>query len=178
MVEALQNNSCLMTLDLSNNYGIDNAAATNIAEALRKNSTLTTLKLAHNRIGNDGAAAIAAALKSGSALTTLDLQRTYIGQDSAAALAQAMKHNPILCTLDLSNMASVREMYPYLALNTVNRNLKKVQIPVVFQAINEKQVIHKELKLDRSEAAAVNASLICWILRYAFSIGAVKSQAG
>jgi hypothetical protein len=73
-----------------------------LAEALKTNSTLTTLNLYKSSIGSDGAKALAEALKTNSTLTTLDLQRSSIGDDGAKALAEALKTNSTLTTLDLS----------------------------------------------------------------------------
>jgi Ran GTPase-activating protein (RanGAP) involved in mRNA processing and transport len=51
------------------------------------------LDLSYNSIGDDGAKALAEALKTNSTLTTLDLQNNSIGPDGAKALAEALKTN-------------------------------------------------------------------------------------
>ncbi|KAF9979472.1 hypothetical protein BGZ75_009658, partial [Mortierella antarctica] len=75
-----------------------------LAEALKTNSTLTTLDLQSNSIGDDGAKALAEALKTNSTVTELYLQENKIGDDGAKALAEALKTNKTLTTLDLSRM--------------------------------------------------------------------------
>ncbi|KAF9995335.1 hypothetical protein BGZ79_010970 [Entomortierella chlamydospora] len=98
--EALKVNSTLTTLSLYNNSVRDNGAQA-LSEALKTNSTLTTLDLTFNSIGSDGAQALSEALKTNSTLTTLDLTNNSIGSDGAQALSEALKTNSTLTTLDL-----------------------------------------------------------------------------
>jgi hypothetical protein len=70
MATALQLNNCLKTLEL---WGwewrtrqvsiINDEGAAIIADGLRQNTTLTTLNLRNNKIGNEGLAAIASAMR-------------------------------------------------------------------------------------------------------------------
>ena len=55
-----------------------------IGEALKLNSTLTTLDLCFNSLGENGGVAIAEALKLNSTLTTLDLSGNSLGENSGA----------------------------------------------------------------------------------------------
>jgi len=64
--------------------GAEGAAA--LAEAVKSNSTLTTLSLAHNSFGAEGAAALAEALRSNFTLTTLYLGSNHIGKKEKAWL--------------------------------------------------------------------------------------------
>ncbi|KAK3819060.1 MAG: hypothetical protein J3R72DRAFT_529307 [Linnemannia gamsii] len=100
LAEALKTNSTLTTLNLRGN-SIGHNGAKALAEALKTNSTLTTLDLWNNSIGSDGAKALAEALKTNSTLTTLNLNRNSIGGDGAKALAEALKTNSTLTTLNL-----------------------------------------------------------------------------
>ncbi|KAF9577007.1 hypothetical protein BGW38_008081, partial [Lunasporangiospora selenospora] len=98
IIKALKTNSTLTTLDLfSNGIGDDGAKA--LAEALKINSALTNLYLNHNSIGVNGAKALAESLKVNSTLTTLDSYNNIIGDDGAKALAEALKINSTLTTL-------------------------------------------------------------------------------
>ncbi|KAF8925408.1 hypothetical protein BGZ47_003281, partial [Haplosporangium gracile] len=63
------------------------------AEALKTNSTLTTLNLRNNSIGDNGAVALAEALKINSALTTFNLKINPIRDNGAQALTKALKSN-------------------------------------------------------------------------------------
>ncbi|KAG0014464.1 hypothetical protein BGZ82_001746 [Podila clonocystis] len=100
LAEALKTNSTLTTLDLEGNSIGENRAQA-LAEALKTNSTLTTLNLSSNAIGENGAQALAEALKTNSTLTTLDLGFNAIGENGAQALAEALKTNATLTTLGL-----------------------------------------------------------------------------
>ncbi|KAG0283777.1 hypothetical protein BGZ97_008416, partial [Linnemannia gamsii] len=92
--------STLTTLNLRNNSIGDNGAEA-LSETLKTNSTLTTLDLARNSIRNNGAVALSEALKSNSTLTTLDLSSNSIGENGAVALSEALKTNSTLTTLNL-----------------------------------------------------------------------------
>ena len=70
-----------------------------LAEALKSNSTLQTLKLSGNRVGVKGTMALAEALKSNSTLQTLELHYNNIGDNGAKALAEALKSNSTLQVL-------------------------------------------------------------------------------
>ncbi|KAG0014050.1 hypothetical protein BGZ82_001915, partial [Podila clonocystis] len=102
MAEALKSNSTLTTVYLQNS-SIGSNGAQMLAEALKINSTLTTLNLENNSIGENGGLALAEALKINSTLTTLNLGRNLIGHNGALALAEALKINLTLTTLNLEN---------------------------------------------------------------------------
>jgi Ran GTPase-activating protein (RanGAP) involved in mRNA processing and transport len=94
----LAQNSSLTTLNLAGNYiGDDGAKA--LSAALAQNSSLTTLNLTDNEIGADGAQALGAALAQNSSLTTLNLSYNKIGDD---ALVAAVAQSSSLTTLNLS----------------------------------------------------------------------------
>ncbi|KAG0009893.1 hypothetical protein BGZ82_003786, partial [Podila clonocystis] len=100
--EALKTNSTLTTLNLeSNSIGVDGAEA--LGEALKTNSTLTTLNLRSNSIGDNGALALSEALKMNSTLTTLDLAWNSIGANGAHALGEALRTNSTLTSLNLGH---------------------------------------------------------------------------
>jgi Ran GTPase-activating protein (RanGAP) involved in mRNA processing and transport len=65
-----------------------------IAEALKLNSSLTTLDLGYNEIGIEGAFAIAEGLKVNSSLSTLHLHGNDVGKEGASAIAEALKVHP------------------------------------------------------------------------------------
>ncbi|KAF9207634.1 hypothetical protein BGZ59_011055 [Podila verticillata] len=74
--EALKNNSTLTTLDLQSNSIRDNRVQA-LSGALKSNSTLTT----NNSIGSNGAQVLTEALGTNSALITLDLWGNLIGDN-------------------------------------------------------------------------------------------------
>ena len=90
--EALKRNTTLTTLDLSCNKAGDWMIAM-IAEALKINSTLTTLNFSYNDVGYDGAKAIAEAVKINKTLTLLDLRCCGISQNWSKIIAEALETN-------------------------------------------------------------------------------------
>ncbi|KAG0374146.1 hypothetical protein BGX24_010795, partial [Mortierella sp. AD032] len=100
LAEAVKTNSTLTTLDLYGN-SIRAHGAVALSKALTTNSTLATLNLNSNAIGDNGAVALSEALKINSTLTTLHLKFNSIGEKGAVALSEALKSNSTLTTLDL-----------------------------------------------------------------------------
>ncbi|KAF8925261.1 hypothetical protein BGZ47_003403, partial [Haplosporangium gracile] len=100
MAEALKTNSTLTTLDLQDSK-IGSYEAQALSEALKTNSTLTTLNLQGNSIGHTGAQALSEALKTNSTLTNLNLSNNSIGDTGAQALSEALKTNSTLTTVNL-----------------------------------------------------------------------------
>ncbi|KAG0196550.1 hypothetical protein BGX28_009996, partial [Mortierella sp. GBA30] len=102
LAETLKTNSTLTTLDLSSNSIGENGAIA-LSEALKTNSTLTTLHLKRNSIGDNGAVALSEALNTNSTVTTLNLSYNSIGDNGAVALSETLKTNSTLTILDLRN---------------------------------------------------------------------------
>ena len=98
--EALRPNTTLTTLWLSG-CGINDVKAAALSGALQTNNTLTALNLAENQIGEAGAAALAEALSVNRTLSELCLGPSVIGDAGGAALGQALVANTALKTLGL-----------------------------------------------------------------------------
>ena len=81
--------------------GIDDAAAGELADALRSNASLQTLQLTGNQIGPAGAGRIAAALVDHASMRTLSLQGNRIGVAGAVYLADALAAGAPLTTLEV-----------------------------------------------------------------------------
>ncbi|KAG9061306.1 hypothetical protein KI688_007284 [Linnemannia hyalina] len=107
LAETLKTNSTLTTLNLRDNSIGDNGAQA-LSAALKINSTLTILDLGHNSIGDNGAQALSEALNTNSTLTTLNLYINSITDNGAKALSEALKTNSTLTTLNLGHN-SIRE---------------------------------------------------------------------
>jgi Ran GTPase-activating protein (RanGAP) involved in mRNA processing and transport len=101
LAAVLKENSTIKEIDIDlhgNHIGGEGAAA---LAGLKVNSSLQTLNLTWNKIGDDGAVALAAGLKVNSSLQTLNLTWNKIGDEGAVALAEALKDNKSLQTLAL-----------------------------------------------------------------------------
>ncbi|XP_067041353.1 protein NLRC3-like [Acropora muricata] len=99
--QALRVNTSLSSLDLARN-SIGNEGANSLAQALRVNTSLSSLALAFNSIGNEGANSLAQALRVNTSLSSLKLTWNSIGYEGANSLAQALRLNTSLSSLDLS----------------------------------------------------------------------------
>ena len=100
--ECLKYNSTLTSLDLTGNEIGDDGAAV-LGECLQSNTSLKKLSLDYNGIGADGAAALGECLKYNTSLKKLYLNYSRIDDDSAAVLGECLKHNTSLTRFDLNN---------------------------------------------------------------------------
>src|SRR3989338_7250322 len=94
------NDTTLTTLFLRNNQVGDEEAGW-LAEALATNSTLTTLDLRMNQVGDEGTRRLAEALTINSSLTTLNLRGNQVGDEGIVWLAEALATNSTLTILQL-----------------------------------------------------------------------------
>merc|ERR1712118_130916 len=66
-----------------------------VAAALEKNSTVTSLDLGGNTIGDKGAESIVAALEQNRTVTAVDLNHNNIGAQGAMGIAATLEKNPM-----------------------------------------------------------------------------------
>ena len=97
---ALRVNTSLTSLDLSNN-SIGDEGASSLSDALRVNTSLTSLNLPGNSIGDEGASSLSEALRVNTSLTSLDLSNNSIGVEGASSLSEALRVNTSLTSLNL-----------------------------------------------------------------------------
>ncbi|KAF9990533.1 hypothetical protein BGZ75_001406 [Mortierella antarctica] len=136
---------------------------TDLAEVLKTNSTLSTLTLQNNSIGDDGAKALGEALKTNSTLTTLDLNNNSIGDDGAKMLGEALKTNSTLVTLDLrGNLIWWEGFLEFLELLKTNSTLTMLDLTENKIAGNVANAL--------AESCKTNSTLATLDLRYS-SIG-------
>jgi len=114
----LLSNSSLKTLNLSRN-GIGNEGAFLLSRVLRANSTtsLTQLYLDENDITSEGAYFIAQALRTNSTLSLLDLACNNIGNEGTLSILQTLHVNSTLTHLDLSNVSITEDLVEILLLS-------------------------------------------------------------
>jgi len=98
--DALRTNTTLTSMFLVG-AGIGDAGAASLGVALRSNAMLTTLYICGNDVGDEGAAALADALRTNASLTQLDLNDNHIGDAGAASLSEMLRTNATLTELDL-----------------------------------------------------------------------------
>ena len=99
---ALRVNTSLTSLNLSRN-SIGDEGANSLSQALRVNTSLTTLNLSYNSIGDEGANFLSQALRVNTSLTSLNLSANYIRDEGANSLTQALRVNTSLTSLNLSH---------------------------------------------------------------------------
>ena len=98
--EALKSNTTLSTLLLCNNE-IEPSGANALSGALKVNGALTNLDLGRNKIGTPGAQALFDALQINATLTKLDLSGNEIGTAGIQSLSEVLKSNSSLTSLNL-----------------------------------------------------------------------------
>ncbi len=108
--------------------------AVNLASALELNTTVTSLTLDKNEIGDAGAEAFAGGLKGFTALKSLSLCENMIGAAGALAIAVGLAGNASLRCLDLSetliDAAAARHIAEGLRTNTRLRILSLEKNPI------------------------------------------------
>ena len=114
IIEYLQSDECTLISLLLNGADVDDDEAGNLMEAFASNKSVTTLGLAHNKIGENeilntvkpdvttGGEAIAEMLMKNTTLTKLDLSWNAIRLESATTLGQAFESNMTLKSLNLA----------------------------------------------------------------------------
>ena len=98
----IETNTTLTTLNLWYNK-IGDEGAVWIGQGLGKNTTLTALNLSNNKIGYKGAVSIGQGLENNTTLTMLYLLLNKIGNEGAVSIGQGLANNKTLTTLDLSS---------------------------------------------------------------------------
>ncbi len=95
------NDKCCTKLRLSNKR-ISASMATELAEAMKTNGTVTSIELTDNQIGDDGCSKLASVIPLSSSLQALEVANNQIAGPGAAALAKALQESESLEELDLS----------------------------------------------------------------------------
>jgi len=97
-------NRTLKVLDLSGNSSISARGITFLANALKKNTTLTTLILSMTNVKQKACVALSSMLAVNKTLTTLDVSSNNIGDRGVKALLEFIrKSNHSLTTLSIAN---------------------------------------------------------------------------
>ena len=110
------------TLTLSSNQAVSEHGWAAIGEALSRNTTLETLTLDHNLLGDPGVKAIASGLQDNTCVTALDLNGVGITQVGGRTLLELLKRNTTLLEITLVgntrlDSATLENIGKYIALN-------------------------------------------------------------
>ena len=148
---ALTGNSSLITLNLSDN-SIGDAGASSLSQALTENSSLITLNLNGNSIGDAGASSLSQALTANCSLSTINLSRNLLGGAGASSLSLALTSNSSLSTLDLSlNLIDGAGASSLFQALTANSSLTSLDL--MYNSVGN------DGALSLSQALAANSSL-------------------
>jgi hypothetical protein len=151
LADALKVNTSVTTIDLwSNQIGNKNTAT--LADALKINKSVTAINLYYNGIGVEGASALADALKVNTSLTRINLGYNEIGDVGASALADALKVNTSLTTIDVIGNRIGDEGAAAL-VDALQVNTSVTSIDLYYNAI------------DKSNRASINASINALVVR-------------
>ena len=149
--QAIKVNTSLTTLHLPHN-SIGAEGATSLSQALAVNTSLTTLDLSRNSIGAEGATSLSQAVAVNTSLTTLHLPHNYIGAEGVTSLSHALAVNTFLTTLDLYRNSIGAEGASSLSQAlAVNTSLTTLDL--------SRNSIGAEGATSLSQALAVNTSL-------------------
>jgi hypothetical protein len=118
-----------------------------LAQALKKNKSVTSLSLARNKLNDEDAYLLAEAIGENSFIENINLSENKITDDGIVALAQSLESTPTL--RELSLMKNPFGMVGYHAiLNAVRRNHGLFQIKLMDHCFISQQ-IHYETALNR-----------------------------
>ena len=102
VTSALTENTTIVSLLMGTN-GIGDNGAVSVAQLIERNQHLEIIYLGCNAIAPPGVATITQALTNNSSVTGLWLKRNHIGESGAHHIAQMLRHNRSIRTLDLVN---------------------------------------------------------------------------
>jgi NLR family CARD domain-containing protein 3 len=108
LANALAENTTLKSLSLARN-GIGDIGAAALAEGLRRNQSLSALSLWGNQISDHGISAFAAMLTQNRSLTVIWLSQNAISDRGVHALVAALRSNPVMTKLYVEGNVGVSE---------------------------------------------------------------------
>ena len=129
ITDALAGNTTITSLLLGTD-GIGDAGAEDVARLISHNPRLETVYLGCNFIGPKGAAQIADALAANASVTGLWLKRNPLGTEGVKCLADMLRHNRTLRVLDMVDTAPGQDGMTALldVLTYHNRTLERVYL--------------------------------------------------
>jgi hypothetical protein len=154
LADALRTNTTLKHLGLNNNK-IGDAGATQLADALRANTTLQHLYLCDNAVTEAGATQLADALRTNSSLQTLLFVDNNVGEAGARQLADALRANTTLQHLYLCDNAVTEAglMMLHDAIATDNCTLETLRVMHLSWERSFKRLLAPAARSQRRRAA-------------------------
>ena len=129
LCQMLQRNNTLTELVLTRNRGVSDTGAFFIAEGLKLNTSLRTLRLTKCGISAEGAKFISGALESNTSLKVIGLGYNELGDTGVGYLADALKQNDSLKELYLWRCGMTDRGLELLAVAlTVNKSLEVLEL--------------------------------------------------
>ena len=127
LAEAIQANTTLQKINVSNNSISDNGVAV-ISNSLKFNISLQELNISRNKITSEGTKYIGESILLNTTLQKLDLSCNAVSDDGAAAISDNLKHNTSLQELNISHNSITNKGIKVIA--------KVIQINSTFQNID------------------------------------------
>ena len=126
---------------------IDLLQSKQLSKALEKNTSLISISLISNNIGDNGVKELAEALKKNKSLTSIKIVNNNITDDGVKALAEALKENKSLIHMPLEpneNIIDTKEITKYIQRNSTmdkvyrneNKDPDSVEMTLLF-ALNK-----------------------------------------
>jgi Ran GTPase-activating protein (RanGAP) involved in mRNA processing and transport len=154
-LDALKVDTSVTSIYLSGN-AIGDEGASALADALMVNTSVTSIDLSSNQISDMGASALADALKVNRLVTSINLAGNGIGAEGAFALADALKENTSVTTINLGSNGIGAEGASALA------DALKVNTSLTSINLDYKQIGTEASAL--ADALAVNTSVAIFVL--------------
>ena len=147
-----------MTCLILNNTNLDSIDIKTLTTALTYNTTLRSLHLSENHIGESGATYVANILRTNTSLETLWLNGCDLGQESARFLAEALIHNVTLQCLHISHASIYTGAARFLA-NMLRHNVTLKMLDLSGDPINNKGADHFIKVMDEENHTLIHLLL-------------------
>ncbi|KAM9980924.1 hypothetical protein ACTFIY_003228 [Dictyostelium cf. discoideum] len=138
IARALEVNSTITRLNLSDNRIFDTSGGWELADALSHNKTITALSLSTNSLGNGFAEGIARALNSLScSLKSLDISGNQIDYAGAKYIAEALSNNKTLKLLNMSQN-KLSPQFGQLIADSLKVNRSLIHLELSYTSLGDK----------------------------------------
>ncbi|KAN0018191.1 hypothetical protein ACTFIU_010805 [Dictyostelium citrinum] len=138
IAKALEVNSTITRLNLSDNRIFDTSGGWELADALSNNKTITALSLSTNGLGNGFAEGIARALNSPTcALKSLDISGNQIDYAGAKYIAEALSNNKTLKLLNMSQN-KLSPQFGQLIADSLKVNRSLIHLELSYTSLGDK----------------------------------------